>query len=124
MFGWLAANLACEAFGLLHSERYLRIRYEDIVRAPAVALPSVFKCLTLQPLRLDLLGASDNRHQLHGNKVRREPLLLATLKEDIAWKTEMPKLFRWLTVAVTIPFFVKYGYLKSRTLEAKWPKKA
>jgi hypothetical protein len=123
-FGWLGANLACEAFRLLHPDQYLRVRYEDIVRAPQMTLPSIFEAASLQPLRLDHAAASDNRHQLHGNRVRHEPLQLATLKEDVAWKARMPRFFRWFTVVLTAPFFLRYGYFSSRTLEHKWQKKA
>ena len=74
-FGWLGANLACEAFRLLHPDQYLRIRYEDIVRAPQTTLPGIFEAAALQPSQLDYAVASDNRHQLHGNRVRRQPLV-------------------------------------------------
>ncbi|MGH6748183.1 MAG: sulfotransferase, partial [Methyloceanibacter sp.] len=124
VFGWMGANLACEAFGFLHSDRYLRIRYEDIVRSPQVTLPSIFEAADLEPARFDHAVASDNRHQLHGNSVRREPLLLATLNEDVAWKAQMPGFFRRLTVVLTVPFFLKYGYFRSGTVQHNWPKKA
>ena len=123
-FGWLGANLACEAFRLLHPDQYLRIRYEDIVRAPQTTLPGIFEAAALQPSQLDYAVASDNRHQLHGNRVRRQPLLLARLKEDVAWKTQMLAFFRWLTVVLTVPFFLKYGYFRSGTVQHNWPKKA
>lgn len=32
--GWTHANLACEMFGRLYPDRYLRVRYEDLVQAP------------------------------------------------------------------------------------------
>jgi hypothetical protein len=117
ILGWLGANLACEVFGLLHPSRYLRIRYEDIVRAPELTLPSVFDAAALQPWRPDQAGSNDNRHQLHGNRIRRKPLLLATLKEDLAWKAQMPGLFRSLTIVLTMPLFLKYGYFRSGTLD-------
>src|SRR5689334_13778860 len=43
------------------------------------------------------------RPQLYGNRIRREPLLLATLQEDVAWKAQMPRLFRSLTLILAMP---------------------
>jgi hypothetical protein len=124
VFGWMGANLACEAFGFLYPDRYLRIRYEDIVRSPQVTLPSIFEAASLQPSRVDRAVASDNRHQLHGNRVRRKPTLLATLNEDVAWKAQMPAVFRRLTIILTVPFFLRYGYFRSAPVQHQWPKKA
>lgn len=112
VLGWLAANLACEVFGLLHPKRYMRIRYEDLVGAPRTVLGSIFGRVALEPASLDHLGASENRHQLHGNKMRREPLSLTGLKEDVAWKTEMPRLYRWLAAGLSWSFLAKYGYFR------------
>jgi len=112
-FGWLGANLACEAFRLLHPDRYLRVRYEDVVRTPETTLPAIFKAAGLQlvPVRQEL--AIENRHQLHGNRVRHQPLVLGNLQEDVGWKAAMPRFSRWLTVTLTAPLFLKYGFLNS-----------
>jgi len=110
--GWMSANIAGEIFGLLHPKHYMRLRYEDLVRAPQTVLGQIFGRVGLESSSLDQLGASDNRHQLHGNKMRREPLSLAGLKEDVAWKTEMPRTYRWLVVALSWPLGAKYGYFR------------
>jgi hypothetical protein len=123
IFGWLGANIACEVFRLLHPSRYLRIRYEDIVSAPELILPSLFDAAGLQSWRPNQPGSNDNRHQLYGNRIRREPLLLATIKEDVAWKAKMPRFFRALAVILTIPFFLKYGYFRSGTPNITGPRK-
>ena len=109
-FGWLGANLACEAFRLFHPNQYLRIRYEDIVRAPQTTLPSIFKAAALHPASSRQEPATDNRHQLHGNRVRHQPVVLGTLKEDLAWKARMPWSSRWLIVMLTAPLFLKYSF--------------
>jgi hypothetical protein len=121
VLGWLAANLACEIFGLLHSKRYIRVRYEDLVRTPQTVLEPIFGRVGLQPASLDHLGASDNRrHQLHGNKMRRKPLSLADLKEDVAWKTEMPRLHRWLAAGLSWPLLARYRYFRKRPKVRHW----
>ncbi len=110
--GWMSANIACEVFGLLHPQHYVRLRYEDLVRSPQTVLGAIFGRLAVKPSSLDGLGASDNRHQLHGNRTRFKPPSLANLQEDIAWKTSMPRPYRWLAAGLSWPLAVKYGYLR------------
>jgi hypothetical protein len=110
--GWMFANIACEAFGLLHPKQYVRLRYEDLVRAPQTVLGPIFGRVALEPSSLDALAVNDNRHQLHGNRMRFEPLSLADLKEDVAWKTEMPRTYCRLASALSWPFSTRYGYLR------------
>ena len=40
--GWWVANLACERFGRRYPDRYLRVRYEDLARAPAETMRRLF----------------------------------------------------------------------------------
>jgi hypothetical protein len=96
----------------LHPKHYVRLRYEDFVRAPQAVLGPIFSRVALEPSTLDRLAASDNRHQLHGNRMRRELLSLANLKEDVAWKTEMPRTYRRLVVALSWPLIARYGYFR------------
>jgi hypothetical protein len=110
--GWMSANIACEAFRLLHPNQYLRLRYEEIVSAPQAMLAPIFGRVALEASTLEHLARSDNRHQLHGNRMRREPLSLANLKEDVAWKTEMPRMYRRLVVALSWPLIARYGYFR------------
>jgi len=109
--GWMFANIACEVFGLLHPKQYVRLRYEDLVRAPQTVLGPIFGRVALEPSSLDALAVNNNRHQLHGNRMRFEPLSLADLKEDVAWKTEMPRTYCRLAAALSWPFGTRYGYL-------------
>ena len=109
--GWNAANLACEAFGRLHPRNYRRVLYEDLVRAPRKSIGTILQhvLLTIPP---DLPGseASDNRHQLYGNAMRFKSLALSDLKEDVAWKTAMPDVYRPLITGLCLPLYWRYGY--------------
>jgi hypothetical protein len=71
--GWWVANLACELFGRLHPSQYSRLSYEDIASAPRDALSAVFEVAFPDlPVRLDEPETSGNRHQIYGNRMRRQ----------------------------------------------------
>ena len=40
--GWWVANLACELFGSKYPDRYVRLRYEDLARAPSDEMQGLF----------------------------------------------------------------------------------
>ncbi len=110
-FGWTIANLGCEMFGWLHPDRYLRLRYEDFVRAPLPAVGHLLSRVSLDaPATLEQSKASRNRHQLYGNAMRFQTLSPAGLKEDMAWKTAMPTVYRVLVGAFTWPLRWRYDY--------------
>src|SRR5581483_5529416 len=108
---WSIANLACELFGLLYPRQYVRLRYEDMVRSPSATLPALFeRVLPGVMWSFDDAGASDNRHQLHGNSVKRHQLGIADVKEDLNWMTEMPPEYSRVISALSYPLRVRYGY--------------
>ena len=112
VFGWLYANLACEAYALIYRKQYLRLRYEDIVEAPRQVLAPLFGRVALAS-NLENLEKYDNRHQLHGNRMRRKLITLKDLRQDVAWKTKMPWSFRWLIALMSWPLAARYGYFKA-----------
>ena len=110
-FGWTIANLGCEMFGWLHPDRYLRLRYEDFVRAPVPAVGHVLTSVSLEPpATLEQSKDTRNCHQLYGNSMRFQTLSPADLKEDVAWKTAMPRVYRVLVGAFTWPLRRRYYY--------------
>jgi len=110
--GWIASNLACEAFGRAYPDQYLRLRYEDLVRAPSEVMQGlVAKLLPGVSWHPEGIGANANRHQLYGNRMRARRLSLAEIKEDSAWRSEMPPAPRALAAALTWPLRERYGYL-------------
>jgi Sulfotransferase family len=109
--GWTASNLACEAFGRAYPDQYLRLRYEDLVSAPSAVMQSLVTKL-LPGVSWDAQGIGDNanRHQLYGNRMRARRLSLAEIKEDSAWRREMPSAARALAAGLTWPLRERYGY--------------
>ena len=109
--GWTIANLACDLFGLVHRGRYLRVRYEDLVRSPLKVIGQILARVSLDPLAtLELSETIRNRHQLYGNAMRFETVSPSDLKEDAAWKTAMPKTYRRLIGSLSWPLCLRYAY--------------
>jgi hypothetical protein len=110
-FGWWIANLACEAFGKIHPGSYTRVSYEDLASDPEAVMRGLAKRITPgASWRGETIGAYHNRHQLYGNRMRSKSLSLAEIKEDAAWKSEMPEAYRSLVGTLTLPLRKRYGY--------------
>jgi hypothetical protein len=124
--GWTVANLACEMFGFFHPDRYMRLRYEDLVGEPFESLKQIFARVDLEPpATLEQNENRRNRHQLYGNAMRFETLLPTDLKEDVAWRTTMPKAYRWLVGSLCLPFCLRYSYaLVPKTVSHRQKKQA
>lgn len=109
--GWTAANLACELFGRTYPDQYMRLRYEDLVHSPDRVMRELFASLLPGVVwRPEEIGASANRHQLYGNRMRSRSLSLAEIKEDSAWRSDMPRAYRALVAALVWPLGKRYGY--------------
>jgi hypothetical protein len=109
--GWWVANLACELFERRYPGRYLRLHYEDLARAPGDAMQQLFaKLVPGSEWSAEGIGANDNRHQLYGNRMRAANLTLAEVREDAAWRRDMPRLYRSLVSSLTAPLRWHYRY--------------
>jgi hypothetical protein len=108
--GWLVANLSCEAFNLMYPAQYICVRYEDFSQMPEKILIKLFNRLLPSISMLRGSEGNANRHQLHGNRVRRQLLSISDVKEDIEWKVQMPFAYRWLALRLSAPLRRKYGY--------------
>lgn len=109
--GWLLANLSCEYFRWRYPRQYLHFRYEDLAQSPAELVQEVFtKLLPCDPWGREKIGTYNNQHQLHGNRMRRQPLSFADVREDTRWKKEMPLGYRRLVRAMSWPLRTRYGY--------------
>ena len=108
---WSIANLSCELFGLLYPRQYVRLRYEDLVHSPTEVLHSLLKdVLPAVTWSFDDANTSDNRHQLHGNSVKRHQLAITDVKEDLKWQSEMPPEYSRAVSALSYLLRVRYGY--------------
>jgi hypothetical protein len=109
--GWWVANLACELFGRLYPGQYLRLSYEDLASSPRETLRALFQAVSPDlPERLAEPEASGNRHQIYGNRMRRQRLRFADVRLDGGWQSEMAPRYRRLAGALSWPLRLRYGY--------------
>ena len=109
--GWWVANLGCELFASQYPDRYMRLRYEDLARAPRDEIQGLFaKLVPGSEWPAEAIGGCDNRHQLYGNRMRAANLSLAEVREDAAWQRDMPRLYRVFVSLLTAPLRWRYDY--------------
>jgi hypothetical protein len=107
--GLVVANLACELFGRLYPGQYLRVSYEDVASSPREALRELFEAISPDlPVRLAEPEASGNRHQIYGNRMRRQRLRFAGVELDDGWKSEMAPRYRRLAAVLSWPLRLRY----------------
>jgi hypothetical protein len=108
MFGWWAANLSCELFGKLHPRHYVRLRYEELVRAHAVELERLTDAAQIP--RAPAPSDESNRHQLFGNAMRFAEI--TTIEDDQRWRGEMPTRIVRAVEVLSWPLRKRYGYAR------------
>jgi len=109
--GWCIANLSCEVFSWLYPDQYIRLHYETFACSPRTALHTLFEFVSPdRDFQLAEIGVNDNRHQLYGNRMRRQRMLFSDIRPDVCWKSEMPQTYTRLVGALTWPLRSKYGY--------------
>ena len=95
------------------SDRYLRLRYEDLATDPRSTLARVMAFAGVSHLELPFTApdqvSTTTVHTVAGNadRMRSGPL---TVRLDDAWTTELPAGSRWLVSALTAPLLARYGY--------------
>jgi hypothetical protein len=95
------------------SNRYLRVRYEDLATEPRPTLAKVMAFAGVSHLELPFTATDEVStkavHTVAGNadRMRSGPL---TVRLDDAWTTELPTGSRRLVSALTAPLLARYGY--------------
>lgn len=110
---WISTNLAAEALRFRGVPRY-RMRYEELVSEPQLALDKMFKSLDLpsgEILPIDEQGTIElsPNHSAAGNPMRFK-VGTTTLRPDAEWRTKMKVQDRRLVSALTAPLRYWYGY--------------
>jgi hypothetical protein len=111
---WVVFNLALEMIRL-RGIKYVRIRYEDMLRAPAETLHAVSGMLGLS---LDSIVATvqhgkiqlGTHHTAAGNTNRFEQGTIA-VQVDTEWESSMAPASKYLVTTLTAPLLLRYGYL-------------
>jgi hypothetical protein len=84
---WRTEIEAAQALGRrVGPDRYLELRYEELVRDPAVQLAGVcaFACLEFEPGMLDYVGRSDSARKPHQQRLNQPPT--ANVRD---WRSEL-----------------------------------
>jgi hypothetical protein len=97
--------------------RYVRVRYEDLIAAPARTLERVLRAAGHSahgsPLLSDDRALLGTHHTVFGNRNR-----FATgeirLTVDTRWQRELPPAARALTTVATWPLLLRHGYVTGR----------
>jgi hypothetical protein len=109
--GWSARNVSAEALRRF-SQRYVRLRYEDLVADPGMALPRVLGDLQPAP-RAAGLSDGGRRPGLH-HTVSGNPMRLAKgplkVTPDVEWMSAMNGRDRTAVTALSSPLLLRYGY--------------
>lgn len=120
---WTYSNLLAEAAGRRHG-RYLRLRYEDLVRDPGGALTAIVRAVEPGAERppLPLVGdqavLTRETHTLAGNPMRFESGRVP-IRPDESWRGDLPRGARWTVSALTWPLLRRYGYPAAVTREGR-----
>jgi hypothetical protein len=114
-FGWALRNLSIEVLRTCPSIQFLRLRYEDFVQNPPVAIRKILKQVGLESQPLPFVSDFEVNigptHSVFGNS-NRMMTGLTEIRSDQVWKTKMSQLDKLKVVSLTWPFLAKYGYLR------------
>ncbi len=113
---WDIRNLIIQLFWQRNRQRYILVRYEDMIAQPRKVIEQILSTIHEEPQRLPFVG--ENRVQLSVNhSVRGNPARFKTgpieLIVDSDWKSSMSKKDRRLVNVLTWPLLRRYGYCAS-----------
>ncbi|MGD1871907.1 MAG: sulfotransferase [Mastigocoleus sp.] len=111
---WTAKNSLVEKWLGGKKDRYLRMRYEDFVANPKIAIDTIQDLLQeefLNPFsgEQNLLNV-DGDHVIGGSPSSRSQTGIMKLKTDDKWKKEMNIMEKSLVTGLTFPLLMKYRY--------------
>ncbi len=114
---WARLNVTAELLSHQWGDKYMRIRYEDLVANPKFVLGKVIEFtgedqdqLSSQlPLTSEHEVLLGENHSVGGNRMRFQRGV-TELRLDEKWKSEMKPLYKVLVNLFTWPVLLKYGY--------------
>lgn len=92
-----------------------------LARAPAGTLQTIRPKLIPKPHRSPEAAASDNRHQLQGNRIRSSEITLKDVREDLSWKIEMPTKYLHVVRLLSYLLRLRYGYAADTAQRTRGP---
>jgi hypothetical protein len=120
VLSWDFANGVGLLFGLLHQDRVIQVRYEDLCCSPAQELIRIgeFLGLDMAELTAKLEKAEPFRigHSVGGNAMRHSSSGEFVFKPDHSWRMHLPVRYQRLFVLLAFPIALYYGYLRGNRL--------
>ena len=115
---WNIWNTASENINGCHPDRYVRIRYEDLMANPRRELEKII-CMTGTPVKeWDFINGRcvhlDRTHTISGNPNRFQSGDIE-LRTDEEWKNSMGGIHRRIVTNLTKRLLTKYGYLPAHS---------
>jgi hypothetical protein len=111
---WTMWNTAAGAFWRGTPERYLRLRYEDVIREPMQATDRICAFVGEDVAGSPFVSNTEVRltpsHSVAGNPSR-VTTGLVTRRPDDEWQTKMRRTDRALVTTVTWPLLLRYHYV-------------
>jgi hypothetical protein len=111
---WMLWNALSEAWWRSDRDRYLRVRYDDLVDRPEETLRSIVRAAGTPDVELPLVAPHQVRlaptHGVAGNPSRFTTGVV-DLRADTRWRREMRPIDRALVTALTWPLAARPGYL-------------
>lgn len=111
---WGIMNGMIQLLGHVAANRYILVRYEDVVEQPREAINIILSSLGVENVKLEFI--SDRtihlgiNHTVSGNPIRFQNGTIM-VNPDSEWKYKMSRLNRVLVSGITWPLLLKYGYL-------------
>jgi hypothetical protein len=112
-FRWLEWNLTAEVLLRRPPERYLMVRYEDLVEEPQAIVHQILQLVGEEATELPFVTDHEIElsvsHTVSGNP-NRFTTGLVQLRSDQQWRRRMKRRERALVVTLTLPLLLRYGY--------------
>jgi len=112
---WDYTNLTTEAVLGRSRDRYLLLRYEDVVKNPREAIERVLKLVREEASQLPFVAedkvALTASHMLSGNPGVYKSTGIVKVQPDEEWKAKMKPWDKNLVSFLTSPLRLRYGYL-------------
>ncbi|MFW5996465.1 MAG: sulfotransferase [Lentisphaeria bacterium] len=113
---WMAGNIMTEIIRCFSRKRFLRVRYEDLVKSPVDELERLesFIGVSLEEVKSKVSGqqAFSVGHNIGGNQMR----MAKEFKLDSAKanRVGLPKRYTWMVKLICAPLLWFYGYCPSQ----------
>lgn len=112
---WMNANLVAESLRRKFPERYMFIRYEDLIERPQETIYHILGMIGEEPVPLPFIDEKTIKlgvnHAVGGNP-NRGAVGNVKLQTDNEWKSKMRPIDKIIVSILTWPLLMKYGYIK------------